>query len=224
MRVMVVDDEPQVLVMVRRALVRDGWAVDTAENAADGLWLAESHDYDALVLDLTLPDRDGLDVLTTLRKREDWTPVLLLTGRASVDDRVTGLDAGADDYLAKPFSVAELRARVRALARRRPVDKPTVLEVGDLSLDMGTLRARRGDQDVDLTAKEAALLSELMREPGRVLSREQLIERAWDFAGSPGSNVVDVHVRAIRDKVDRPFDRHSIQTVRGAGYRIVDDR
>ena len=182
--------------------------------------MARAVEYDAIVLDIMLPGRDGFDLCLDLRKGGVWAPVLMLTARDSVEDRVAGLDGGADDYLTKPFSFAELLARLRALARRGPVEKPTVLAVGDLSLDPATRRVWRGDTEVALSAKEFALLETFMRRPGQVLSRYQLLEHAWDYEYENRSNVIDVYVRYLREKVDRPFGVESIETVRGAGYRL----
>jgi two-component system OmpR family response regulator len=175
------------------------------------------------VLDVMLPGIDGFETCRRLRAEGVWSPVLMLTARDAVEDRIVGLDGGADDYLTKPFSFAELLARLRALARRGPVGQATVLEVGDLRLDPAARRVRRGDDEIELTAKEFALLETFMRRPGAVLSRFHLLEHAWDYDYENRSNVVDVYVRYLRDKIDRPFDRHSLETVRGAGYRLRDD-
>jgi two-component system OmpR family response regulator len=180
-------------------------------------------DYDAIVLDVMLPDRSGFDVCRALRERGVWAPVLMLTARDAVADRVEGLDSGADDYLVKPFALAELHARLRSLARRGKAERPAVIEIGDLSLDPARHEVRRGDEPIDLSAKEFALLETLMRRPGEVLSRFDLIEHAWDFAYEARSNVVEVYVRRLREKVDRPFGRRSIETVRGVGYRLREE-
>src|SRR5216117_451229 len=185
--------------------------------------MAEAHPYDAIVLDVMLPGRDGFETCRELRKAGVWAPVLMLTARDSVGDRVAGLDAGADDYLTKPFSFAELLARLRALSRRGGVERPAQLAVGDLVLDPATRQAWRGDAEIHLSPKEFALLEAFMRRPGQVLSRLQLIEHAWDFAYENRSNVVDVYVRYLREKVDRPFGTKSIETVRGVGYRLRED-
>jgi two-component system, OmpR family, response regulator len=176
-----------------------------------------------IVLDVMLPGIDGFETCRRLRKNGIWAPVLMLTARDSVEDRVAGLDTGADDYLVKPFAFAELLARLRALARRGDSERPTVLEVGDLRLDPATREVRRGDQEIGLSAKEFALLETFMRRPGEVLSRLQLLEHAWDFAYENRSNVVDVYVRHLRRKIDEPFGRRSLETVRGAGYRLRRD-
>jgi two-component system, OmpR family, response regulator len=224
MRVLVVDDEPRMTSLIRRSLTKEGLAVDVAERGADALWMAQAVDYDAIVLDVMLPGPSGFEVCRELREREVWTPVLMLTAREAVEDRVEGLDSGADDYLIKPFALAELHARLRSLARRPRAERPAVLAVGDLRLDPARREVRRGDEEIELSAKEFALLETLMRRPGHVLSRLDLIEHAWDIAYETRSNIVDVYVRRLRDKVDRPFGHASIETVRGVGYRLRDDR
>ena len=220
MRILVVEDELKMASLLRRGLVEEGHAVDVARTGDDALWMAGAAEYDAIVLDLMLPGVDGLEVCRRVRESGVWAPVLMLTARDAVADRVAGLDAGADDYLAKPFSFAELLARIRALVRRGGSERPAVLEVGDLRLDPATRRVWRGPAEVKLSAKEFALLETFMRRPGQVLSRYQLLEHAWDYAYENRSNVVDVYVRYLRDKVDRPFGRDSLETVRGAGYRL----
>jgi two-component system OmpR family response regulator len=223
MRILVVEDELKMAGLLRRGLQEEGHAVDLARTGDDALWMARATEYDAVVLDLMLPGLDGLEVCRRLRDGGVWAPVLMLTARDGVDDRVAGLDAGADDYLPKPFSFAELLARLRALVRRGAGERPAVLQVGDLRLDPATRRAWRGDVEVKLSAKEFALLEAFMRRPGDVLSRYQLLEHAWDYGYENRSNVVDVYVRYLRDKVDRPFGRASIETVRGVGYRLRDE-
>jgi two-component system OmpR family response regulator len=223
MRVLVVEDEVKMASMIRRGLRGDGMAADVAIKGEDALWMAGATTYDAIVLDVMLPGIDGFDVCRKLRQDGVWAPVLMLTARDSVDDRVQGLDTGADDYLTKPFSFAELSARLRALARRGPIEHPTVLQAGDLELDPKSMRARRGTQDISLSAKEYALLETFMRRPGQVLDRYQLLEHAWDYEYENKSNVVDVYVRYLREKIDRPFGVESIETVRGAGYRFRAD-
>ena len=222
MRILVVEDEPKMAVLVRRGLERAGWAVDVAPDGEEALWRAAATAYDAIVLDRMLPGIDGLEVCRRLRGNGVWSPVLMLTAVGEVADRVGGLDAGADDYLTKPFAFDELLARVRALARRGPVERPTVLEVGDLRLDASTHRVWRGEQPIALTAKEFALLEAFMRRPGEVLSRLTLLEQGWDGAYENRSNVIDVHLSQLREKIDRPFGRRSIETVRGVGYRLCD--
>ena len=220
MRVLVVEDERKLAELLARGLREEGHAADLAERGEEALWMAHAVPYDAIVLDVMLPGLDGFDVCRRLRKDGVWSPVLMLTARDAVDDRVTGLDAGADDYLAKPFSFEELLARLRALARRAPQERPTVLEVGGLRLDPAAHRAWRGDVELDLSAKEFALLELFLRRPGVVLTRTQLLDGAWDIAFEARSNVVDVYVRYLREKIDRPFGRDSIETVRGVGYRL----
>jgi two-component system, OmpR family, response regulator len=223
MRILVVEDELKMAGLLRRGLQEEGHAVDLARTGDDALWMARAAEYDAVVLDLMLPGLDGIEVCRRLRDGGVWAPVLMLTARDGVEDRVAGLDAGADDYLPKPFSFTELLARLRALVRRGSNERPAVLEVGDLRLDPATRRAWRGDAEVKLSAKEFALLEAFMRRPGDVLSRYQLLEHAWDYGYENRSNVIDVYVRYLRDKVDRPFGRSSIETVRGVGYRLRDD-
>jgi two-component system OmpR family response regulator len=185
--------------------------------------MAAAAGYDAIVLDVTLPGMDGFETLATLREQRRWTPVLMLTARDAVEDRIAGLDVGADDYLTKPFSFAELLARLRAIVRRGPVERPTILQVGDLRLDPATRQVWRGTTEVELTAKEFALLEAFMRRPGDVLSRDHLLEQAWSMGYDNRSNVVAVYVNYLRDKIDRPFGATSVTTVRGAGYRLRED-
>jgi two-component system OmpR family response regulator len=220
MRILVVEDDLKMAGLLRRGLLEEGHAADVARTGDDALWMAAAVEYDAVVLDLMLPGLDGVEVCRRLRERGIWAPVLMLTARDGVEDRVAGLDAGADDFLPKPFSFAELLARLRALGRRGAPERPAVLEVGDLRLDPATREVRRGDAEIRLSAKEFALLETFMRRPGEVLSRYQLLEHAWDLAFESRSNVVDVYVRYLREKVDRPFGRSSLETVRGAGYRL----
>ena len=207
--------------LLRRGLIEEGHAPDIAGRGEDAVWMAQAHPYDAVVLDVMLPDMTGFETCRTLREAGVWTPVLMLTARDAVEDRVAGLDAGADDYLTKPFSLAELLARLRALVRRGDVERPTELVVGDLRLDPASRRVWRGEAEVQLSPKEFALLETFMRRPGQVLSRLQLLEHAWDFAYDNRSNVVDVYVRYLREKLDRPFGRASFETVRGVGYRLA---
>ena len=220
MRVLVVEDEVKMAGLIRRGLREEGMAVDVTERGEDALWMAGSTEYDAVVLDVMLPGIDGFETCRRLRGDGVWAPVLMLTARDAVEDRVAGLDRGADDYLVKPFSFAELLARLRALARRGPVERPVLLQVGDLRMDPATHQVWRGDDEVALSAKELALLEAFMRRPGEVLSRLQLLEHAWDYSYENRSNVIDVYVRYLRQKIDRPFGRDSIETVRGAGYRL----
>jgi two-component system, OmpR family, response regulator len=223
MRLLVVEDELKMAGLLVRGLREDGHAVDVARTGDDALWMGQAVEYDAVVLDLMLPGLDGVSVCRAWRENGVWTPVLMLTARDGVEDRVAGLDAGADDYLPKPFSFAELNARLRALARRGVSERPAVVEVGDLRLDPATRQIWRGDVEIKLSTKEFALLETLMRRAGLVLSRLQLLEHAWDYAYEIRSNVVDVYIRYLREKVDRPFGRESIETVRGAGYRLRKD-
>ena len=220
MRVLIVEDELRMASLIRRGLMSEGLAADVAVRGADALWMAEAHDYDAVLLDVMLPDVDGFEVCRRLRAAGVWAPVLMLTARDSVEDRVAGLDSGADDYLVKPFSFAELLARLRALARRGDGERPAVLVVDDLRLDPATRDVVRGSTPIQLTAKEFALLETFMRRAGEVLSRLHLLEHAWDFAYDNRSNIVDVYVRRLRRKIDEPFERRSLETVRGAGYRL----
>jgi two-component system OmpR family response regulator len=222
-RLLVVEDNPGMATLLVRSLQREGYAVDAVDNGQDALWSALENDYDAVVLDAMIPPPDGFAVCRQMRAKGRWAPVLMLTARDTVPDRIRGLDAGADDYLTKPFALAELFARIRALTRRDPLERPVVLQVGDLSLDPVSRIVRRGEADLALTPKEFALLQELMRRPGEVLSRTYLINHVWDFAYDGTSNVVDVYMRYLRDKVDRPFGRDTIRTVRGAGYRLDPD-
>ena len=223
MRVLIVEDEVKMASLIRRGLGEEGMAADVAVRGEDALWMAGSTAYDAIVLDVMLPGIDGIEACRRLREEGVWAPVLMLTARDAVEDRVAGLDGGADDYLTKPFSFAELLARLRALVRRGPVERPTVVTVGDLHLDPAARRVWRGDSDISLSAKEFALLETFMRRPGEVLDRLQLLEHAWDYNYENRSNVVDVYVRYLREKIDRPFAMESIETVRGAGYRLRAD-
>jgi two-component system OmpR family response regulator len=222
-RVLVVEDEIKMAGLIRRGLKADGMAADVAIKGEDALWMASATPYDAIVLDVMLPGMDGFQVCRMLREDGVWSPVLMLTARDAIEDRVQGLDTGADDYLTKPFSFAELSARLRALARRGPIEHPIVLTCGDLHLDPASRRVWRGEEDISLSAKEHALLETFMRRPGQVLDRYQLLEAAWDYEYENRSNVVDVYVRYLREKVDRPFGAESIETVRGSGYRMRPD-
>jgi two-component system, OmpR family, response regulator len=224
MRILVVEDSVQMSGLLRRGLEEEGYAVDAVPTGEEGVHYAKVAPYDAIVLDVMLPGADGFEVCRRIRAAGGRSPVLMLTARDSVQDRIAGLDAGADDYLTKPFSFQELFARIRALVRRGPSQRPPVLEVGDLTLDPGTHEVRRGEVEVRLTAKEFALLEYFMRHARQVLTRRQLIEHAWDFAYDGDSNVLDVYVRYLREKIDRPFARASLETVRGVGYRLRDER
>ena len=221
MRLLVVEDEPAIADFVVRGLAEQGYAVDLASDGAAALDLAEVGSFDVIVLDIVLPKVDGLTVCRRLRERGNKTPVLMLTARDTVDDRVRGLDTGADDYLVKPFAFAELVARVRALSRREPHATDPVICVGDLELDTTTRRAKRGERSIDLTTKEYALLEYLMRNPNRVLTRTMITERVWNYETLNVANVIDVYIGHLRRKVDDGHDVKLIQTVRGAGYNIA---
>jgi two-component system OmpR family response regulator len=222
-RALIIEDELRMASLIRRGLTKEGLAVDVAKSGEDGLWMAQASDYDVIVLDVMLPGINGFETCRRLRTSGIWAPVLMLTARDSVDDRVAGLDTGADDYLVKPFAFAELLARLRALVRRGDGERPSVLEVGDLRLDPATHRAWRGSSEVRLSTKEFALLETFMRRADEVLSRYDLLEHAWDFAYENRSNIIDVYVRHLRRKIDEPFGRRSLETVRGAGYRLRAD-
>jgi two-component system, OmpR family, response regulator len=222
-RVLVVEDEKKLGELLGRGLREEGYVADVADRGETALWMARAVAYDVIVLDVMLPGADGFDVCRRLRRDGVWTPVLMLTARDAIEDRISGLDTGADDYLTKPFSFDELLARLRALARRAPAERPAVLEVGDLRLDPAAHRAWRGDHELDLSAKEFALLEVFMRRPGIALARTELLDGAWDLAFESRSNVVDVYVRYLRQKIDQPFGTESIETVRGVGYRLRKD-
>jgi two-component system, OmpR family, response regulator len=222
-RVLVVEDDVRMAAAIRRGLRFERLVVDLAGGGEEALRLVRAIDYDAIVLDVMMPELDGFETCKRLRADGVWIPVLMLTARDAVEDRVRGLDGGADDYLTKPFSLAELTARLRALVRRGPVERPAVLEVGDLRLDPATREVRRGDMELGLSAREFALLETFMRRPGQVLTQMQLLESAWDLGCEQRSNVVEVYVRYLREKVDRPFGVRSVETVRGAGYRLRKD-
>jgi len=223
MRVLVVDDDARMAGAIRRGLQYEGLVVDVAGGGEEALRVAGTTEYDVVVLDVLMPGLDGFETCRRLRDRGRWMPVLMLTARDSVEDRVRGLDGGADDYLTKPFSLAELLARLRALARRGPVARPTVLEVGELRLDPATRQVWRGDVEVMLSAREFSLLETFMRRPGQVLSHLQLLDAAWDLGYEQRSNVVEVYVRYLREKIDRPFGVKSLETARGFGYRLRRD-
>jgi len=223
MKVLIVEDELKMASLLLRGFRKNGDAVDVTRTGEDAVWMAAAADYDAIVLDVMLPGMDGFEILTALREKGLWTPVLMLTARDAVEDRIAGLDVGADDYLTKPFSFAELLARLRAIVRRGPVERPTILEVGDLRLDPATKQVWRGTAEIELTAKEFALLEAFMQRPGEVLSRDYLLEQGWDIGYDNRSNVIAVYVNYLRDKIDRPFGAHSLTTVRGSGYRLRRD-
>jgi two-component system, OmpR family, response regulator len=218
-----VEDDVKMAAAIRRGLRFEGIVVDLAEGGEQAIRLVGATDYDAVLLDVMLPDLDGFETCRRLRSRGIWVPILMLTARDAVEDRVRGLDTGADDYLTKPFSLAEVLARLRALARRGPVERPPVLEVGDLRLDPASHEVWRGEHEIELSAREFALLETFMRRPGQVLTQLQLLEAAWDLGYEQRSNVVEVYVRYLREKIDRPFGVKSLETVRGAGYRLRKD-
>jgi two-component system OmpR family response regulator len=220
MRVLVVDDEVKLAKLLQRQMRRAGIGVDVVLSGEEALERAGATEYDAIVLDLMLPGLDGIETCRRLRAADVWSPTLMLTARSEVEDRIRGLDSGADDYMSKPFSLDELLARLRALTRRGAPPRPTVLEVGDLRLDPASREAWRGDAPLSLTMREFSLLETLMRNPGRVVGRFELLEHVWDQSYEHRSNVIEVYVGYLRDKVDRPFGRRSIETVRGAGYRL----
>ena len=220
MRVLVVEDELKLASVLRKGLREEGLLADVAIRGEDALWMTETNPYDVVVLDLNLPGIDGFETCRRLRAGGVRAPILMLTARDAVDDRIRGLDTGADDYVVKPFDIGELLARIRALSRRGPIEHDNVLQVGDLSLDTTTHTARRGDVEIPLSVKEVLLLEVFMRRPGAVLSRYDLLEGAWDTDFESRSNVVDVYVRYLREKIDRPFGVESIETIRGIGYRM----
>ena len=218
-----VEDEVKMAALLRRGLSEGGLTVDVAEEGERALLMAGASDYDAVVLDVMLPGIDGFETCRRLRRGGIWAPVLMLTARGALEDRIAGLDGGADDYLVKPFAFAELLARIRALVRRGNVERPSVVEVGELRLDPGTRQVWRGEVEIELSSKEFTLLETFMRHAGYVLSRSQLLEQAWDYDFERRSNVVEVYVRYLRRKVDIPFGTTSIETIRGAGYRLRKD-
>jgi two-component system OmpR family response regulator len=219
-RLLLVEDDARMAAALLRGLRYEGIVADACGSGADAIGLARATEYDAIVLDVMLPDIDGFETCRRLRAEGRWAPIMMLTARDAVEDRVRGLDQGADDYLTKPFSLAELLARLRALVRRGPVERPVVYEVGDLRLDPATRQVWRGETEVALSAREFALLETFVRHPGQVFSQQQLLDAAWDLGYEPRSNVVEVYVRYLREKIDRPFGVTSIETVRGVGYRL----
>jgi two-component system OmpR family response regulator len=223
MRVLIVEDEPHMAELIGRGLEKEGMAVDIAPTGERAVEMATSADYDSIVLDVLLPGIDGFETCRRLRSEQVWAPVVMLTALDSVDDRVLGLDSGADDYLVKPFAFAELLARLRAVSRRREPERPIVLEVGDLRLDPASRRVWRGEVEVQLSAKEFAILETFMRRPDEALSRAFLVAHAWDSTYADSSNIIDVYVRRLRRKLDEPFGRRALETVRGAGYRLRGD-
>jgi len=223
MRVLVVEDEVRLAAGLKRGLEAEGFAVDVAGTGPDGLWLARENEYAVILLDIMLPGLSGYRVCETLRAEENWTPILMLTAKDGDWDQIEALDTGADDYLTKPFSSAVLLARMRALIRRGTSARPTVLRAGDLHLDPATRTVSRGDASVDVTAREFAVLEYLMRNRGTVVSKRDVLDNVWDFDFEGDPNIVEVYVRHLRNKVDRPFDRAAIETLRGAGYRLAAD-
>jgi two-component system, OmpR family, response regulator len=222
-RLLLVEDDLRMAAALLRALRAEGLVVDVATKGGDALGMARATEYDAVVLDVMLPDLDGFETCRRLRREGVWAPIIMLTARDAVEDRVLGLDQGADDYLTKPFSLAELLARLRALVRRGAAERPTVLQVGDLRMDPATRQVWRGGREIELSARELALLEAFMRRPGQVLSQPQLLDAAWDLGYEQRSNVVEVYVRYLREKIDRPFGLRSLETVRGLGYRLRKD-
>ena len=223
MRVLVVEDERRLAAGLRNGLVAEGFAVDVALDGTDGLWLARERPYDVIVLDIMLPGVNGYRLCSILRREEVWTPILMLTAKEGEWDEVEALDNGADDYLAKPFSYAVLLARLRALLRRGARERPAVLEAGDLRLDPAAKQAWRGEVEVVLTARELALLEFLLRRRGQAVSKREILDHVWDDDFEGDSNIVEVYVRHLRNKLDRPFGRAAIRTVRGSGYRLLAD-
>ena len=223
MRVLVVEDEKRLAAGLKKGLRAEGFATDVALTGTEGLSMARANDYDAIVLDVMLPGMNGYRVCARLRRDGVWTPILMLTAKDSDSDVAGGLDTGADDYLTKPFSFLVLIARLRALIRRGATERPAVLEAGDLRFDPGARRAFRGSVEVDLTSREMALLEFLMRHTGEVVSKPEILEHVWDqdFEGDP--NIVEVYVRRLRNKLDRPFGRDGIETLHGIGYRVAAD-
>ena len=221
MRVLVVEDETRLAEGLRRGFEAEGFAVDVAANGTDGLWLARENDYSVIVLDIMLPGISGYRICETLRAERDWTPILMLTAKDGEWDQVEALDTGADDYLTKPFSYAVLLARVRALLRRGAADRPAVLEAGDVRLDPASHVVSRGETTIEVTAREFAVLEYLMRRKGQIVSKREVLDNVWDADFEGDSNIVEVYVRHLRNKLDRPFDRAAIETLRGSGYRLA---
>jgi two-component system OmpR family response regulator len=223
MRVLVVEDEKRLAAGLKKGLEAEGFATDVALDGTDGLWMARENPYDAIVLDIMLPGMNGYRLCATLREEGIWTPVLMLTAKDGEFDEAEALDTGADDYVTKPFSYVVLVARLRALIRRGAAERPAVLEAGDLRFDPAARRAWRGDTQVDLTAREMALLEFLLRHRGEVVSKSEIIKHVWDYDFEGDFNIVEVYIRRLRNKLDRPFDRSAFETVRGAGYRLASD-
>jgi two-component system OmpR family response regulator len=220
MRVLIVEDETKVAAAVRRGLEAEGFAVDVALTGTDGLWMATENPYDVIVLDILLPGLNGYEVCRKLREAGDWTPILMLTAKQGDYDQAEALDTGADDYLTKPFSFVVLLARLRAVLRRSERSDPVVYTAGDVRLDPVTHRCWRGEVEVELTAREFSVLEFLLRRAGEVVTKAEILDNVWDFAFEGDPNIVEVYVRRLRRKIDEPFGRHLIQTVRGSGYRL----
>jgi heavy metal response regulator len=220
MRILVVEDQRRLCNIIKRGLLEEGYAVDSAYDGEDGEYLAETTPYDLIILDIMLPKKDGIEVCQDLRLKKVNTPILMLTAKDTVEDRVRGLDAGADDYLIKPFAFNELLARVRALLRREGLSKSPRLQIGDLTMDTLTREAWRGDREIELTTKEYVILEYLMRHPNMVITRTMLEEHAWDYEFDSISNLIDVYIRRLRRKIDENGKASMIQTIRGAGYRL----
>ncbi|MEO7943772.1 MAG: response regulator transcription factor [Marmoricola sp.] len=223
MRILVVDDDARLARAVRRGLETEGYAVDVAAETEQGEWLATENDYDAIVLDVMLPGGSGTDLCRRLRAAGNWVPILILTAKNAPDDEVSALDSGADDFLAKPFSFVVLVARIRALLRRHDDPRPAVLEVGDLTLDPARHRVARGAEAIELTPRQFALLEFLMRRAGEVVPKRVIIEHVWDFTFDGDANIVEVHIGQLRKRIDAPFGRTNVKTVRGAGYCLDED-
>jgi two-component system OmpR family response regulator len=222
-RILVVEDEKRLAAGLKKGLEAEGFATDVALSGTDGLWMVRENPYDAIVLDILLPGMNGYRVCATLREEGVWTPILMLTAKDGEYDEAEALDTGADDYVTKPFSFVVLVARIRALIRRGAGERPAVLETGDLRFDPATRRARRGDAEVDLTAREGALLEFLLRRKGDVVSKREILDHVWDYTFDGDPNIVEVYVGHLRNKLDRPFGRSTLETIRGVGYRMADD-
>jgi two-component system OmpR family response regulator len=223
LRVLVVEDEKRLAAGIKKGLEAEGFATDVALTGTDGLWMARENPYDAIVLDILLPGINGYKVCASLREAGVWTPILMLTAKDGEFDEAEALDTGADDYVTKPFSFVVLVARLRALIRRGAGERPAVLEAGDLRFDPGTRRAWRGDAEVELTARETSLLEFLLRRSDDVVSKREILDHVWDYSFEGDPNIVEVYIARLRNKVDRPFGRASLETVRGAGYRLAAD-
>ena len=223
MRILVVEDEKKVASFLKKGLEEEYYAVDTAFDGEEGLALAQINEYDLIILDIMLPKVDGMEVLRRIRGNGSSVPILMLTAKDSIEDIISGLDSGSDDYLTKPFSFAELLARVRALLRRKMKEKTDILRVGDLSLSTSTHQVKRGERKIELTAKEYALLEYFMRNPNRILTRTLITEHVWDYHFDPETNVIDVYVNYLRKKIDQGFEKKLIHTIRGSGYRLYNE-